>query len=99
MDAAKPGQGLPLFEWKPPERVIPFPLARRRDFVWRQANQMARMRPDKANEYLRRQLEQQRSILQRKGIRPERIETELDALARTILAALGDMAGPMGGAA
>jgi alpha-D-ribose 1-methylphosphonate 5-triphosphate synthase subunit PhnI len=69
--------------------VVPFPLVKRRDFVFRQAqtiNQYVRQGDaDIAELYLTQQLKRQRKKLERRGISESDIERELAALRRAIV--------------
>lgn len=67
-------------------RVLPFPLARRRPYVRRQAAQVARCTSDGATAYLRNQLAVQRSALLAKGIASELVEEVLGDAERVIRA-------------
>jgi hypothetical protein len=72
--------------------VIPFPLTRRRGFARKHAGIMAGYSQVGAERYLQAQLQRQRQTMQRRGIKPERIEAELRALEcalRVELRALG----------
>ena len=64
--------------------VVPFPLARRRTFVVRQAAWFAEQRHGAAESYLRRQLETQADALRRRGVHPSRIEAECRSLEAAI---------------
>lgn len=68
--------------------VVPFPLAHRVGFVSRQARAMSGLTADAAERYLASQIDQQRSVLLRKGIDPLRAEQELTALSSAVRAAL-----------
>lgn len=68
--------------------IVPFPLARRLDFVERHARLMAGMRPVPAEGHLGRQLDIQREVLLRKQVPPAVVEQELRQLASAIRAAL-----------
>jgi hypothetical protein len=69
--------------------VVPFPLVKRRDFVFRQAqtiNQYVRQGDaDIAELYLTQQLKRQRKKLERRGISESDIERDLAALRRAIV--------------
>lgn len=67
--------------------VIPFPLARRRKFIARQAEHAAEMTPDAAIRYLQYQLKVQRDAMQRKGIAAALIHRELQSMDQAIRAA------------
>lgn len=68
--------------------VIPFPLARRIDFVERHARMIAAMSAEAGEGHLQRQLEIQRQTLARKGVSAAAIELELKGLASAIRSAL-----------
>lgn len=68
--------------------VEPFPLARRVDFVERQARSMAAMGHAAADRHLQRQLEIQRQTLMRKQVAASAIDRELRHLENAIRAAL-----------
>lgn len=57
-------------------KVIPFPLARRRDLIERQAAWFCEQNHRAAEASLRRQLQIQRETLLRKGVDPERVEQQ-----------------------
>jgi hypothetical protein len=57
--------------------VVPFPIARRREFIARQADYAAGMRPAAAERYIQRQITVQRESMTRKGVREELIAHEL----------------------
>lgn len=80
-------------------RVIPFPLARRRVFIQRQAAAMARFSHRGAEKHLAEQLRVQRNTLTRRGVSPERIEAELRAMELAIRAELWRVVLLPGGAA
>ena len=79
--------------------IIPFPAARRRRFVGRQAERMAEISPDAAERHLEQQLHIQRRAMNRKGIEPDVIERELRALEHAIRSALWRAILTPGGAA
>ena len=65
--------------------VVPFPLSRRRAFVWRHATIINGMSPENADRRLANQLKVQ--SLKRRGITEDRINGELASLKRAILSA------------
>jgi len=71
--------------------VVPFPLVKRREFVFRQAQTVSQYvkqgDPDIAELYLMQQLNRQRKKLERRGISEHHIERELAALRRAIVLA------------
>jgi hypothetical protein len=68
--------------------IVPFPLARRLDFIERHARLVASMSADVGEGHIQRQLEIQRQTLARKGVAAPAIEHELNSLASAIRAAL-----------
>lgn len=68
--------------------IVPFPLARRRDFVARQARMMASLKPRAAEQYLLRQLETQRGVMQRRGVDQCAVNEQTAELAQAIRARL-----------
>lgn len=68
--------------------VLPFPLARRRSFVWKQASYMAELRPTKAAEHLERQIDVQRRSMLARGVEAAVVERECAAGASAVQAAL-----------
>ena len=61
--------------------VVPFPIARRRNFIRKQAAHAARMNPDSAVRYVERQLLAQRDAMRRRGIAENLINRELHSMA------------------
>lgn len=57
--------------------ILPFPYARRRGFIRKQAAFLGAIREDVAEKHLRQQLKVQRETMERRGIDPDRIATEL----------------------
>lgn len=82
----KKERALPLLEWRPPPVVVPFPLTKRPGFARKHAAAMARLRAEKAAEYLDRQLTIQRDVLAKRSVDPARIESEISALRANICA-------------
>lgn len=68
--------------------IVPFPLARRRRYIQRQAEVIAGMKSEPGDRYLQRQLEQQSGVLERRGIARGPIEREIKSLERAIRNAL-----------
>ena len=67
-------------------QVLPFPLARRRDLVRRQASFYTDQRPYAAETNLARQLQVQADTLLRKGVAPEVVAAEVECLKGAIRA-------------
>lgn len=65
-------------------KVIPFPLARRSEFVLRQANSMAMRSPVLAEKYLSQQMRLQAETLDRRGIPAEVVAREVASMERAI---------------
>lgn len=74
----------PLFAWRPAPRVLPFPLARRRDLVVRTARRMTDLRPEKAEEHLKRTAALQSDVLARRGIEADEIARNRDAFIAAV---------------
>jgi len=79
--------------------VIPFPLARRVDFVWRQADYALSLKPAKGEAHIERELEKQRQSLLRKGAHPKAVDRECRSAEAAIRAAMWNMTFSRGGAA
>lgn len=77
---------LPLFAWRPAPKVLPFPLARRRDLISRHARRMAEFRADKAEEHLNRLLRDTGLKLVGMGCDPAVVGEQLDELGTAIRA-------------
>ena len=83
--------GLPL-EWTLPSKVVPFPLVRRRELVFRAAramllrgHQLESTDPIATGEkMLAATLKRQREVMEKRGIHPEKIAMELEGLERAI---------------
>lgn len=71
--------------------VIPFPLIRRGDLIWRQARHALTMKPDSCERQVKRSVQQQRERLQRIGIPAEVVERECVQLERAIRAAMWNL--------
>lgn len=67
-------------------QVLPFPLARRRDLVDRQAHWFVAQSHRAAERNLKRQLELQRQTLLRRGVATERADREVELLRAAISA-------------
>lgn len=84
----KDDTGLPLFTWRMPSSVVPFPLVRRRAFIRKTAANMitrglelgAKDPVATGEKLLTATLRRQREVMQRRGIDIEVIEAELKAL-------------------
>jgi len=72
----------------PRAQMIPFPLARRRDFVSGLAGQVASRTAAAGDLHLLQQLDRQRDVLARKGIPKAAIERELSSLSSAVRAEL-----------
>lgn len=80
---------LPLFNWRPPEKIIVFPSVRRRVMIQRTAIAAASTRNPENT--IKAALARARASHERKGIGPEQVEPDMRALEtaiRTTLAAL-----------
>lgn len=66
------------------QKIVPFPLVRRRGLVRRQAAWFLEQRHDAAEANLRRELHRQREALLRKGVAPPEAEAEAQALETAI---------------
>jgi hypothetical protein len=64
--------------------IVPFPLARRRAYIMRQALWFANQRHKAAESYLRHQLSIQADALTRRGVAPARVKAEVTALEAAI---------------
>ncbi|MBO4227223.1 DUF6074 family protein [Bradyrhizobium neotropicale] len=60
--------------------VVPFPLIRRRAFIFKQAAHACEMNPDAGDNYIRHQIKIQGDSLRRKCIAEDVIERELKCL-------------------
>jgi hypothetical protein len=67
--------------------VIPFPVARRRAYIARQASHAALMNPDAGTRYLEHQIEIQAQAMRRKGVSEDLIEREVRCMKSAIAAA------------
>jgi len=64
--------------------IIPFPIARRRAFIQRQADHTTCLRPDVAERYLEYQLQVQRDAMRRRGVTEDLIARELKCMELAI---------------
>jgi hypothetical protein len=80
-------------------QILPFPIARRWAFVFKQAEHAALMHPDAGERYVLRQLKLQADTLRRKGVAEDLIQRELGCLETAIRAALWKAVNTPGGAA
>jgi len=67
--------------------ILPFPIARRRAFISKQAAHAALMHPDAGVRYLQHQLDVQAEAMRRKGIDEALIQRELRCMGQAIRAA------------
>jgi uncharacterized protein DUF6074 len=65
-------------------RIIPFPLAHRRDMVTRQSRYAAELNPDSAERFIRRQLKIQDDNMRRRGIPQDLIVHQLKCMEAAI---------------
>jgi hypothetical protein len=77
--------------------VVPFPIARRRAFIAKQAAHAALMNQDAGERYVQHQLKVQADSMRRKGVDAELVERELRCMEAAIRASLQRLL--MGGAA
>jgi len=66
--------------------IVPFPLARRRAFIQKQADHATCLNPSASERYLEYQLQVQRDAMRRKGIDEALIQHELLCMRRAIQA-------------
>jgi hypothetical protein len=69
-------------------RVVPFPLARRRAFIQRQAKRAAVLNAAACERHIARQIEIQRDTMLRKGIDEDLVRRELSRMESAIRNAL-----------
>lgn len=85
----------------PPKRsatIVPFPLARRKAFIQKQANRAADLNADSGERHIQQQLKCQADAMRRKGIDEDLIARELRCMESAIRAALwGAVLKPPGG--
>lgn len=70
---------LPLLRWRPPPVVVPFPVVRNRRRIAARLANAARFRRDTAERQILRDIETYREVLERRGIAPAKIESEVTA--------------------
>ena len=80
-------------------QVLPFPLTRRRDLIRRQARFYADQAPRAAEKNLAHQLKVQGEALIRKGVEPEAVQAQVEALQGAIRAEVWRLVLTPGGAA
>jgi hypothetical protein len=68
--------------------IFPFPLARRRSMIDRQARYAAELGPDAAERHIQQQLKIQGEAMRRKGVDEDLIARELKCMRAAISAAL-----------
>lgn len=68
--------------------VVPFPLARRTAMIQRQADYALCLRPEKAEQHIRRQIQTQADLLRRRGVVEETIKRELASMEAAIRTAI-----------
>jgi hypothetical protein len=64
--------------------ILPFPIARRRAFIAKQADHALCLNPDSAERYLQYQLQVQRDAMRRRGVAEDLIARELKCMERAI---------------
>jgi hypothetical protein len=64
--------------------VLPFPLAKRRDMVQRQARRYTELNPDAAERHIEYQVQVQAAAMRRKGIAEDLIERECRSFENAI---------------
>ena len=64
--------------------VLPFPIARRRAFIQKQADHATCLHPDAAGRYLEYQLQVQRDAMRRRGVAEDLIARELKCMEAAI---------------
>ena len=69
-------------------QILPFPIAKRAEFVAKQAAYAASLRRESGEAYIRRQIDTQREVMHRRGIAPALAEREAKSLENAIRAAL-----------
>lgn len=79
--------------------VLPFPLARRCDFIWRQASYALTLKPDSGERHIIREVDRQRQNLLRKGCEPAEVERQCQSAEAAIRAAMWRQTFSTGGAA
>jgi Family of unknown function (DUF6074) len=68
--------------------IVPFPLAKRRTMIDRQARYAVELRPDAAERHIQQQLKVQGDSMRRRGIDEDLIACELKCMRAAISAAL-----------
>jgi hypothetical protein len=64
--------------------ILPFPIARRRAFIQKQADHATCLNPDAAERYLEYQLQVQRDAMRRRGVAEDLIVRELKCMTAAI---------------
>jgi hypothetical protein len=64
--------------------VVPFPLARRRDMISRQARRYTELNPDAAERHIEYQVQVQAAAMRRKGVAEDMIERECRSFENAI---------------
>jgi hypothetical protein len=70
-------------------KILPFPLAKRRQMIARQARYAAALSADAAERHIAHQLQLQADALRRKGVEPSLIQHELRSMETAIRKLLG----------
>jgi hypothetical protein len=68
--------------------VLPFPLARRLDFIARQASRALELKPSSGERHIEVQLQMQAAALRRRGIAEPLITAEIRSMAAAIRSAM-----------
>ena len=68
--------------------VVPFPIARRRDFIVRQAQYALSLKPQKGEEHIARQVQCQAQAMRRRGVAEDLVGRELNSMAAAIRAVM-----------
>jgi hypothetical protein len=68
--------------------VLPFPLARRRDLIWRQAQYASQLSREAAEGHIARQSKTQADVMRRKGVDEALIEHECRCFETAIRVAM-----------
>jgi hypothetical protein len=80
-------EDLPLFRWRPPVKVVPFPAGRRVGFIRKNAAQAARYRrPEASANYIDAQVSAALSRLAKAGVDPDVAAADAAALERALWA-------------
>lgn len=64
--------------------VVPFPLARRRDLIWRQAQYASQLSREAAEGHIARQVRTQAEVMRRKGVDEALISRECQSFENAI---------------